>query len=161
MEFGKFSEFPKGTVYDILCDAYSYDAHFKEMWEDNWKDTDDFIYGNIEIADKYGFIISVNGYPIGFIIWDPRNIPEYAEIGHNGIREAYKRQGYGNLQLMEAVRRIRANTGIKKITVCTNDALVAKKNYENAGFKLCRRVKDNGYAGDYLYYEMRLIKDNE
>ena len=45
--------------------------------------------------------------PIGFVTWDPRNRPEYVEIGHNGIRENYKGRGYGRLQLEEAIRRIR------------------------------------------------------
>ena len=39
--------------------------------------------------------------------WENGNTrPEYVEIGHNGIREKYKRQGYGHLQLKEALRRI-------------------------------------------------------
>lgn len=25
IELRKFTEFPRGTMYDILCDAYSYD----------------------------------------------------------------------------------------------------------------------------------------
>ena len=28
LEFKKFSDFPRGTMYDILCDAYSYDYRF-------------------------------------------------------------------------------------------------------------------------------------
>ncbi len=49
-----------------------------------------------EIADNYGLVTCVNDIPIGFVTWDPRHIPEYAEIGHNGIREQYKRRGYGH-----------------------------------------------------------------
>ena len=42
LEFKKFTDFPRGTMYDILQDAYSYDARNKEIWESNWKESDDF-----------------------------------------------------------------------------------------------------------------------
>lgn len=32
LEFKKFSDFPRGTIYNILQDAYSYDARNKEIW---------------------------------------------------------------------------------------------------------------------------------
>ena len=38
---------------------------------------------------------------------------DYVEIGHNGIREKYKRQGYGHKQLEEALRRIKEYEGLK------------------------------------------------
>ena len=49
-EYKKFTDFPKGTMYDILQDAYSYDARNKEIWKDSWKESDDFFYDNPEIA---------------------------------------------------------------------------------------------------------------
>lgn len=63
---------------------------------------------------KCGQVTCVDGEPIGFVTWDPRNRPEYVEIGHNGIREKYKRQGYGHRQLEEAVRRIKEYEGLKR-----------------------------------------------
>lgn len=50
-EFKKIADFPRGTIYNILQDAYSYDARNEEIWENNWKETDDFYYDNPEIAD--------------------------------------------------------------------------------------------------------------
>ena len=49
------------------------------------------------------------------VTWDPRNRPAYVEIGHNGIREKSKRQGYGHMQLEEALRRIKEYEGLKRI----------------------------------------------
>ena len=49
IEFKKFTDFPRGTMYDILQDAYSYDIRNKEIWENNWKESDDFFYDNPEI----------------------------------------------------------------------------------------------------------------
>ncbi len=159
LEFRKLTEFPRVTMYDILQDAYSYDVRNKEIWERNWKESDDFFYDNPEIADKYGLVTCKDGEAIGFVTWDPRNRPEYVEIGHNGIREKYKRQGYGHMQLEEALRRIKEYEGLKRIIVCTNSCLDAPKNYEAVGFRLYDRKNnetESAYTGDYLYYEIVL-----
>lgn len=54
-------------------------------------------FDNPDIADKYGFITCYKGEPIGFICWDPRNRPEYVEIGHNGIKQNIKEKDLGKL----------------------------------------------------------------
>ena len=104
------------------------------MQKASWKESDDFFYDNPEIAEKYGLVTCIGGDPIGFVTWNPRNCPEYVEIGHNGIREKYKRQGYGHRQLEDAVCRIKEYEGLKRIIVCTNSNLAAPKNYELVGF---------------------------
>lgn len=93
------------------------------------------------------------------IIWDDRHRPEQVEIGRNGIREKFKRKGYGHMQLAEAIRRIKEYDGLQKIIVCTNSNLIAPKNYESVGFKLYNRKENNtesAYTGSYLYYSMNL-----
>ena len=159
IEFRKISEFPRGTLYELLQDAYSYDPRNKQIWDANWKETDDFFYDHPEIADKYGLVTCLEGKPIGFVTWDPRNRPECVEIGHNGIREPYKGRGYGKLQLREALRRIKTYEGLKRIIVGTNSNLIAPKNYESAGFTLYDQKPnetESAYTGDYLWYEMVL-----
>ena len=159
IEFRKFSDFPKGTLYDILQDAYSFDARNRQIWDTNWKESDDFFYGNPDIADQYSLVTCLDGKPIGFVTWDPRNRPEYVEIGHNGIRERYKGRGYGKLQLEEAIRRIKTYEGLKRIIVGTNSNLTAPKNYESVGFVLYDRKPndtESAYTGDFLWYEMIL-----
>jgi ribosomal protein S18 acetylase RimI-like enzyme len=71
-----------------------------------------------------GFITTLNDEAIGFIVWDPRNIPEYVEIGHNCIASKYKGNGYGKMQLQEAVNIITQND-VRKIIVTTDDDLIA------------------------------------
>jgi len=159
LEFRKFSEFPRGTMYDILQDAYSFDLRNQEVWDESWHESDDFFYDNLAITDQCGFVTCVDGCPIGFVTWDPRNVPAYVEIGHNWIRSAYKRKWYGRLQLQEALCRIRSYDGVKKVIVCTNSNLIAVKNYERVGFVLCGRspnYSESAHTGDYLYYEMIL-----
>ena len=159
IEFRKLTEYPRGTLYEILADAYSFDERNRQIWDADWKETDDFFYGHPEIADRYSLATCLDGKPIGFVTWDPRNRPAYVEIGHNGIREQYKGRGYGRLQLEEALRRIREYEGLKRIIVCTNSNLAAPGNYEAAGFKLYDRKPnrtESAYTGDYLYYEIIL-----
>lgn len=157
--FKKFTDFPRGTLYDILQDAYSFDPRNKEIWDKNWHDLDDFFYDNPSIADTCGLVTCIEDVPIGFVTWDPRHRPEYVEIGHNGIREQYKGNGYGHMQLEEGIRRIKKYEGLQKIIVCTNCNLIAPRNYESVGFKLYDRKQnktESAYMGDFLYYEILL-----
>ena len=159
IDFRTLSDFPRGTLYDMLTDAYSYDQRNRQIWDTSWKESDDFFYDNPDIADKYSLVTCLDGEPIGFVTWDPRNRPEYVEIGHNGIREQYKGLGYGKLQLEEAIRRIKTYEGLKRIIVGTNSNLIAPKNYESAGFMLYDRrpnETESAYTGDYLWYEISL-----
>ena len=66
IEYKSFTDFPRGAMYAILKDAYSYDNRNKEVWDDNWKESDDFFYDNPEIARKYGLVTCIDGNPIGF-----------------------------------------------------------------------------------------------
>ena len=159
VEFRKFTDFPRGTLYELLADAWSFDERNRQIWDADWKETDDFFYDNPEIADQYSLVTCLDGKPIGFVTWDPRHRPEYVEIGYNGIREQYKGRGYGRLQLEEALRRIKQYEGLKRIIVGTNSNLVAPRNYESVGFVLADRKQnhtESEYTGDYLRYEIIL-----
>lgn len=158
IEFKSIYDFPRGTLYRQLKDAYSFDYNCIKYWERMWLEYDDFFYSNLDIARKYGFVTVVDGIPIGHITWDPRHLPNYVEIGHNCIITAYKGNKYGCIQLAEAIRRIKAYD-VKKIIVTTNELMIpAQKNYESVGFKkICERDnKDTPFAGKYLDYEMIL-----
>lgn len=158
VEFKKITDYPKGTLYHQLCDAYSFDSGFKNAFDNLWKEYDNFFYSNPILADKYGFITVVNKIPIGHITWDPRKKPEYVQIGHNCIISEYKNKGYGKLQLEEAIRRIKEYK-VKKIVVTTNELLFpAQKNYESIGFKIVRtrKNKETPFTGNYIDYELAI-----
>ena len=160
IEFKKISDFPKGTLYEQLADAYYFHPQCKAAWNEMWKEYDDFCYSNLDsIADRCGFITAVDGIAVGHISWDPRNRPESVSIGHNCIKTAFKGRGYGKLQLQEAIRRIKAAYDVEKIIVTTNElTLPAQKNYESVGFiKVAQRKNtETPFAGDYMDYEMKL-----
>ena len=70
-----------------------------------------------------------------------------------------KGKGYGRRQLEEALNRIKQYPGLKRIIVCTNENLIAPKNYESVGFVLYDRKEnqsDSSYTGAFLYYEIVL-----
>ena len=156
LKFRKISDFDRGILYRLLANAYSFDEKCDKCWNSDWQEFDNFFFDNLEIADKYDFITTLNDKPIGHISWDPRNVTEYVEIGHNCIASEHKGNGYGKRQLQEAINRILQYDGLKKIIVRTNSNLVAPRNYESVGFKLCQTRKnesDTAFSGDYLEYE--------
>lgn len=153
VKYKKPSAFNRGILFELLKDAYSFDTRYEKYWHSNWKECDDFFFDHLDIADKYSFITTLNNQPIGFICWDPRDMPE---IGHNCIIVKYKGNGYGKMQLQEATNRI-VKSGINKIIVTTNSNLVpAQRNYESVGFVVCNRRKNetkSDFAGEYIDYE--------
>lgn len=70
---------------------------------EQWQEFDDFFYDNPHIAEVSGFMTLLNNNPIGFVSWNPINLPISVEIGHNCISDKYKRNGYG-LRQMQALR---------------------------------------------------------
>lgn len=157
IEFRKFSEFQRGIMVQLLRDAYSFESRYERDWMETWKMDEAFFFDNLSIADKCGFVTVLNGNPIGFICWNPRNIPAHIEIGHNCIATEHKGKKYGKIQLQEAVRRI-TESGVKKIIVTTDERLMpARKNYESVGFQFVRErinEKNPEYAGKLMDYEI-------
>ncbi|WP_028973837.1 GNAT family N-acetyltransferase [Spirochaeta cellobiosiphila] len=157
IEFRKPSDFKRGILFNLLEKAYSFDIRYKEHFLSNWQECDDFFYDNLTIADSCCIITCLEDKAIGFVCWDPRNIPEYVELGHNCIISEYKGLKYGKQQLQNAISRIFENT-VKKIRVTTNrDLIAAQKNYESVGFNKIRVRENNtdtSFSGSYIDYEI-------
>ncbi|GGF86288.1 hypothetical protein GCM10010912_34480 [Paenibacillus albidus] len=158
VKFKKVSDFNRGILFELLTDAYSFDRRYEQSCTSDWQDFDNFFFDNLEIADKYGLITTLNDEAIGFVSWDPRNMPEYAEIGHNCIASKHKGKGYGKMQLQEAVNRIIRND-VRKIILFTNDDLIpAQRMYERVGFTIDQKRETQNIANfvgeriDYVYF---------
>lgn len=161
IEFRKITEFPRGTLYNHLVDAYSFNKECRKTWDTLWKEYDNYFYDNLDIADKYCFITVLDKEPIGHISWDSRHRHDYVEIGHNCIITKYKGKGYGHVQLEEAIRRIKEYDDLKKIIVTTNEIFIpAQGNYESVGFIKTRERENKGtpFSGKYIDYEMIIKK---
>lgn len=157
IKFKKVSDFNRGILFELLKDGYTFDCRYEQMYSFDWQAFDDFFFDNLKIADKYGFITTLNDEAIGFVSWDPRNMPKYAEIGFNCIASKHKGNGYGKMQLQEAVNRITQND-VRKIIVTTNNNLIpAQRMYESVGFTMNQKRKDQsnidflGELIDYVY----------
>jgi ribosomal protein S18 acetylase RimI-like enzyme len=158
IEFKKVSDFNRGILFELLKDTYSFDCRYQQSCNSDWQVLDSFFFDNLQIADKYGFITTLNDEAIGFVSWDPRNMPEYAEIGHNCIASKHKSNGYGKIQLQEAVNRI-TQDNVRKIIVTTNNDLIpAQRMYESVGFTIYQKRENQNIADfvgehiDYVYF---------
>ena len=152
-EYCRVTDFDRGTLCALLRDAYSFHPECERHWGAQWREFDDFFYDNPRIADTCGFFSVLNGTPIGFVSWDPRNLPAHVIMGHNCIATAYKGKGYGRAQMREAVRRIGVRAD--RILVTTNALMTpAQRTYESAGFVFQRRRPnaEDAFSGDYLDY---------
>ena len=134
IKFNKISDFNPGILFDLLSDAYSFDKNIIDACIGKWRESDSFFFDNLHIADECGFITTFKDEVIGFINWDPRNLPQYAIIGDNCIISKYKGKGYGKLQIQEAINRVILHN-VKKIFVSTtNDLIPAQRMYKSVGF---------------------------
>lgn len=66
--FKKVSNFKRGILFNLLSDAYSYDTRWKYYCETNWKEFDNFFFDNLQIADTYGFITTLNNEALNRIL---------------------------------------------------------------------------------------------
>lgn len=159
IEFRKITEFPRGTLIKLLKDGYSFEPRFERDDYRKWTEFDDFFYDNPHIAEFSGFMTVLETEPIGFVSWNPTNLPESIEVGHNCIATKYKGLGYGKRQMQEAVQRMIAQ-GAKKIVVCTNEILLpAQHTYESVGFRFVKKGEvsyNSEYAGKSIYYEIKV-----
>lgn len=151
IEYKKVSDFKRGIVFKLLTDAYSFNSDIERECKSQWQENDNFCFDHLQIADKCCFITTLNDEAIGYASWDPRNIPEYAEIGDNCIIAKYKGNGYGKLQLQEAINRIVQN-GVNRIVVTTSNCLIpARRMYESVGFVIDqKREKKNVWDINYV-----------
>lgn len=61
------SDFNRGVLFELLADAYSFDSRWMQCFSSDWKEFDDFFFDNLQIADKYGFITTLNDEAIGLV----------------------------------------------------------------------------------------------
>ncbi len=156
IKFKKVSDFNRGILFDLLKNAYSFDCKYERICNSDWLLFDNFFFDNLQIADKCGFITTLNDEAIGFISWDPRKMPEYTEIGHNCIASNYKGCGYGKIQLQEAVNRITPNNPQKIIVTTNRDLIPAQRMYESIGFTICQKtIEPNTSDFELINYELR------
>ncbi|MDD5025806.1 MAG: GNAT family N-acetyltransferase [Candidatus Peribacteraceae bacterium] len=156
------SDFEPGTIERLLRESYaSIQPQLSEQdWRKLTKHHNDFgqeVMLHPEIA-RCTFISVDNGIPVGLGSYDPRKRPTLGIIGDNVILPSARGKGYGKLQLLEILRRLK-DMGIRKVRVSTGDHpffLSAQKNYQSVGFKETRKFIDDHWQSGQIEYEMNL-----
>jgi GNAT superfamily N-acetyltransferase len=154
LEFRPITEHEPGILASLLERSYaeiaSADVRFLENERSKWLAFDTEAFGNPDTVGRCVFITCLNGTPIGFGSFDPRQGPEMGVIGHNCILPEYRGRGFGKAQIQEIVRRMRA-LGIRNAVVTTGESRLfapAQRMYELCGFRETRRYvqsPDDGF----------------
>lgn len=160
IQFASAIDFPQGTISKLLRECYAAVQEDKNIdWGKFAKVFDDF---DVEVhsderVENCTFITTLDGRPIGLGSFDPRQKPEYGDIGHNCILPEFQGQGFGKQQIQEIFRRLRER-GIKKARVSTGSgtfAASARKMYESCGFMKTRTFPGD-WGEDMIEYEFQL-----
>lgn len=136
--FLPFNNFKRNTLYKLLLEAYSSNTELVNKYGQDWLKFDDFIFNNLNYTNNCGFITTIDKSPIGFISWNPENLPKSVEIGHNCIIKKYQNSGYGKEQLQQALNLI-ASLKPELVISQTGDITFfkpAQKMYTSIGFKM-------------------------
>lgn len=162
LTFSPPSDFEPGTIERLLRESYA--SIRSELSERDWKkltkhfcDSEQEVALHPEIA-RCTFISVDHGIPIGLGAYDPRQRPTLGIIGDNVILPSARGKGYGKLQLLEILRRLK-DLGVQKVRVSTGDHpffVSAQKNYQSVGFKETRRFVDRKWKFGQIEYEMDL-----
>ena len=146
MKIVRFGELARGSLYELLMDAYSESRELVNRHKADWKKFDDYIYDHLQQTEATGFVTLDGKRPIGFISWDPRGMPGTIELGHNCIIKQYKGQGHGGRQLSKALEMI-SELRPDKVIVKTGKIDFfepARRMYRSAGFKKRRIIHLKG-----------------
>ena len=159
METRRFSEYGAGTLHKLLIDAYSEAPELIKRYSEEWKAFDSFVYDNLSFMDECGFITIEDNNVIGFMSWDPRNLPDSVEIGHHCIVKARQGFGKGEEQLLLGIDKIK-DMKPKRIIVKTGHIdffIPAQRMYLSAGFKYKKKIKRNDdLVAEAIEYELEI-----
>ena len=126
----------------------SYAPIWNDKLEENLRKADRGAFENPDTIGACTFITCLDGQPIGFASYDPRQGPDLAIIGHNCILPEYQQRGFGRQQITEVLRRLKAK-GFHKVVVTTSDHpffAPAQRMYQSCGFRESRRFKQSQHA---------------
>jgi ribosomal protein S18 acetylase RimI-like enzyme len=160
LKFTPFKQHQPGLLYDMLTECYSTLPELVKQEKKSWSDYDASVFTNPETIGKCGFVSCLQGTPIGFASWDPRNHPEYVIIGHNCVLHQYQRRGFGRLQVIEMLKRFETMK-FAQVQVSTGDDpffLPAQKMYLSCGFQETSREPHKQIPGfNIICYIKQLV----
>ena len=143
--FEPISLFPPGTLADIVGRSY---AELLEKWPDGWTDEprkwadlDRYAYAFPDSVGRCFFISRLGGEIAGMASFDPRPGPAYGIVGQNCVLPAFRGRGFGKLQVLEVLRRLKEREmRAARVTTSEHPFFVpALRMYRSLSFKDIRR----------------------
>ena len=139
LAFTSITQHQPGTIFSLL--RHSYASIWNDQLEEKFRKADADTFANPDTIGACTFVTCLDGQPVGFACYDPRQGLALAVIGQNCILPEYQRQGFGRQQIAEILRRLKERE-FRKVTVTTSDHpffVPAQKMYLACGFKEARR----------------------
>lgn len=160
LRFSALDEAKPGVLDALLRDAYGQLlATGEAVWQDEsvrWAEFDREAFARPEVA-RCVFLSWCGAAVVGFGSFDPRETPRRGIVGHHCVRPAYRGRGFGDAQLREIIRRLRAR-GAERLAVNTLDLpffAPARRLYAHAGFDEVSR-RPWSVAPDVMELELEL-----
>jgi GNAT superfamily N-acetyltransferase len=155
IQFKDLSEFDRGILYGLLCESYAglleARAGYAQAYRQRWRKLDDDAFDHLGSIGRCSVSV-VEGKPIGFVSWDPRELPRFGRIGQNCIVPFHRGKGYGKTQIRKAVSILR-QAGAESIVVTTANHpffIPAQRMYVSCGFLEVGRSHTDDFGGHEL-----------
>ena len=146
LRFTPLRQYPRGIIASLLRRSYApLLAADPDVWgreSEGWEEFDREAFENLNTVGKCVFVSCLDEEVVGFGSFDPRKAPEVGVVGHNCILPEFQGRGYGTLQLIEILRRLKER-GIDKAVVSTGlhpFFLPARRTYLACGFSETKRI---------------------
>lgn len=155
--FNKIDKYEPGIIYRLL--SISYEEMLDEQLKQKFQQFDKEVFDNPDTIGACTFIISLSSDAIGMASYDPRLAPEQAIVGHNCVLPQYRNNGYGKIQILEIIKRLKLRN-VCRILVSTSENPFfepAQKIYISCGFtELERKKRQPQDQYKTIYYELKL-----
>ena len=157
--FNEVAKYEPGLICDLLFAGYAeiLDDDLREQFRQFDRD----VFENLGTIGACTFITTLGRGIAGMASYDPRQAPGLGIIGHNCILPKHQRNGYGKLQILEIIRRLKSRD-IKRMVAMTSEHPFFKpacRMYLSCGFiELQKKRKQPQDLYETIYYEMDLSK---
>jgi GNAT superfamily N-acetyltransferase len=163
-EFAALQGYPPGTLSRLLQESYApllagLSTGVVGDLREAWQAFDDEVHQAPDTVGRCGFLTLAGPELVGFGSWDPRGWPHLGRVGHNCVRPAFQRQGYGRLQVQRIVEHFRARGFALAEARTGADPFFepARRMYLRCGFEFGERAAGALRSGyDVVVYRMVL-----
>ncbi len=140
MNFTSPLEQKPGIIADVLRRSYAgLVASDQDHWsqeEGKWDEYDREVFQYPDTVGACIFLTWKDNELIGFGSYDPRQRPTSGRIGHNCILPEFRGNGFGKVQILEIMRRLKAiDIKTAKVSTCSHPFFMpAQRMYIGCGF---------------------------